>query len=245
MASKSQSSRSARPSRGGKALAVRSSPTARTSTIQRNGSADRTAVATRARGGGAARTASASARGRAVVVVETPSSSKLAANWLQWVTLALSVAGLAVSAYLTYTHFSETKILGCSESGLVNCQKVTTSAQSYVFGIPVAVLGLAFYAFLVPVMSPYAWRLSPFSGRWARAGWSRWVASNLGIIRMASLIVGVAFVLYLLYAELFEIDSICLYCTSVHAITFLLFVLTACAAAAWGLRPKPEADTEN
>ena len=52
---------------------------------------------------------------------------------------------------------------------------------------------------------------------------------------MKALVVGIGFVLYLLYAELFIIGSICLYCTSVHAITFLLFVLTAFAAAAWGL----------
>ena len=49
--------------------------------------------------------------------------------------------------------------------------------------------------------------------------------------------VGIGFVLYLVYAELFTIGSICLYCTSVHVITFLLFVLTAFAAAAWGLKP--------
>jgi uncharacterized membrane protein len=36
---------------------------------------------------------------------------------------------------------------------------------------------------------------------------------------------------------LFTIGSICLYCTSVHVITFVLFVLTAFAAAAWGLKP--------
>ena len=253
MASKSQSSRSSRPSRGGKAPVTRSSPTAQTTTVPRGGGgagrsgAGRTAVVTQSRsGGGAARTRSAPARTRnAAAVAEATGSGRLAATWLQWVTLALAIAGLAVSAYLTYTHFSEAKILGCSESGLINCQKVTTSDQSYVFGIPVAVLGLAFYAFLVPVMSPYAWRLNPFSGRWARAGWSRWVAGNLGIIRIASLFVGVGFVLYLLYAELFIIGSICLYCTSVHVITFLLFVLTASAAAVWGLRPRQEADTED
>jgi hypothetical protein len=31
----------------------------------------------------------------------------------------------------------------------------------------------------------------------------------------------IAFVLYLIYAELFEVGSTCLYCTSVHIITFL------------------------
>ena len=46
---------------------------------------------------------------------------------------------------------------------------------------------------------------------------------------------GIGFVLCLLYAELFIIGAICLYCTSVHVITFLLFGLTVFAAAAWGL----------
>ena len=48
---------------------------------------------------------------------------------------------------------------------------------------------------------------------------------------------GIGFVLCLLYAELFTIGAICLYCTSVHVITFALFVLTMIAAAAWGLKP--------
>ena len=39
--------------------------------------------------------------------------------------------------------------LVCSDKGLMNCEEVTTSPQSMVFGIfPVAVLGLAFYVFM-------------------------------------------------------------------------------------------------
>ena len=34
-----------------------------------------------------------------------------------------------------------------------------------------------------------------------------------------------AFVLYLVYAELIEIGKLCEYCTAVHIITFALFVL--------------------
>ena len=139
---------------------------------------------------------------------------------MQLATLGLALAGLGVSIYLTIAHFTESALLGCSESGLVNCTKVTTSPQSYVFGIPVAVLGLAFYVVAVALMSPWAWR----SAR-----------REIHLLRIASLAVGMGFVLYLLYAELFIIGSICLYCTSVHAITFLLFVLTVFAAAAWGL----------
>ena len=144
------------------------------------------------------------------------------ALWLQLTTFVLALAGLGVSIYLTIAHFTESTLAGCSESGLVNCTKVTTSAQSYVFGIPVAVLGLAFFVFAVAIMSPWAWRAA---------------RREIHLLRMASLVVGIGFVLYLIYAELFIIGSICLYCTSVHAITFVLFVLTAIAAAAWGFRP--------
>jgi len=73
-------------------------------------------------------------------------------------------------------------------------------------------------------MSPWAWR----SAR-----------REIHLIRLASLVVAIGFVLYLLYAELFIIGSICLYCTSVHAITFVLFGLTVFAAAAWGI-PKSQ-----
>ncbi|HEX4257736.1 MAG TPA: vitamin K epoxide reductase family protein [Streptosporangiaceae bacterium] len=145
-------------------------------------------------------------------------------TWLRWTTFVLALAGLGVSIYLTYAHYTESALAGCTETtGVVNCGKVTTSAQSVVFGIPVAVLGLAFYAFLAVIMSPWAWL--------ARR-------REIGLLRLASMIVGIGFVLYLLYAELFDIGSICLYCTSVHVITFVLFVLTGLAVAVWGLSPQ-------
>jgi uncharacterized membrane protein len=144
--------------------------------------------------------------------------------WLRWTTFVLALAGLGVSIYLTYAHYTESALAGCTETtGVVNCSKVTTSAQSMVFGIPVAVLGLAFYVFMAAIMSPWAWM--------ARR-------REIGMLRLASMIVGIGFVLYLLYAELFDIGSICLYCTSVHVITFVLFVLTGLAVAVWGLSPQ-------
>jgi uncharacterized membrane protein len=152
-------------------------------------------------------------------IAEAPASTTVPL-WMQLATFGLALAGLGVSIYLTIAHFTESALIGCSESGLVNCTKVTTSPQSYVFGIPVAVLGLAFYVAAVVLMSPWAWR----SNR-----------REIYLIRLASLVIGIGFVLYLLYAELFIIGSICLYCTSVHAITFVLFGLTVFAAAAWGI----------
>lgn len=153
---------------------------------------------------------------------DLPGAAAGPARWLQLTTFALALAGLGVSVYLTIAHFTETALAGCSEKGLVNCTKVTTSPQSYAFGIPVAVLGLAFYVFVAAIMSPWAWQAA---------------RREIHLLRIASLVVGVGFVLYLLYAELFIIESICLYCTIVHAITFVLFVLAVFAAAAWGLKP--------
>ena len=164
----------------------------------------------------------AAARGPRTIEVRDEPAERGPAPWLQITTFVLALAGLGVSIYLTIAHFTESALAGCSESGLVNCTKVTTSAQSYVFGIPVAVLGLAFFVFAVVIMSPWAWRAS---------------RREIHLARIASLVVGIGFVLYLVYAELFTIGSICLYCTSVHVITFVLFVLTAFAAAAWGLKP--------
>jgi len=170
---------------------------------------------------GAARNGAA-ARAPRTLEVRDEATERGPAPWLQITTLVLALAGLGVSIYLTIAHFTESALAGCSESGLVNCTKVTTSPESYVFGIPVAVLGLAFFVFAVAIMSPWAWQ----SAR-----------REIHLARIASMVVGIGFVLYLIYAELFIIGSICLYCTSVHAITFVLFVLTAFAAAVWGLKP--------
>ncbi len=155
--------------------------------------------------------------------------ASLAPPWLRWATLTLSVGGLGVSLYLTITHYATSVTLTCPATGIVNCAKVTTSPQSMLLGvIPVAVIGLAYYAGLVALTSPGAWRSA--SLRWVRAG---------------ALAAGIAFVLYLVYTELFTLDAICLWCTSVHVITIVLFILIAPTVArppgARSASPEPEA----
>jgi uncharacterized membrane protein len=141
--------------------------------------------------------------------------------WLQLTSLALALAGLGVSIYMTIEHFTGNTTLACSTNSVVNCEAVTTSPESMVFGVfPVAVLGLAFFAFMVPATTPWAWRSK---------------RREIALLRLASVIVGVGFILYLIYVELFQVGFICLECTSVHVITFALFALVALAAAIWGL----------
>ncbi|HVT66444.1 MAG TPA: vitamin K epoxide reductase family protein [Trebonia sp.] len=148
--------------------------------------------------------------------------------WLQLVTFVLALVGLAVSAYETWAHFNGNHLAGCPiGGGTFNCGAVITSPQSMVFNvIPVAILGLAFYVVAVPLFTPWAWRLP----------WRQ-----VHQLRLASVIVGMGFVVYLIYAEL-QIGSVCEYCTGVHVVTFLLFCITVFSAAIWGLNPRPDAD---
>jgi uncharacterized membrane protein len=224
-ASKSSRARAARAA----ARASAAKDAAGGGTAVKNGTAVKDRNRTPARAGtpadqaraGQARTVAAG-RGPRTPLVEDDPGERGPAPWMQLTTFVLALAGLGVSTYLTIAHFTESKLAGCSESGLVNCARVTTSEQSYVFGIPVAVLGLAFFVFVAAIMSPWAWQ--------ARR-------REVHMLRIASMVVGIGMVIYLVYAEFIIIGSICLYCTSVHIITFLLFVLTAFGAAAWGLKP--------
>jgi uncharacterized membrane protein len=147
-------------------------------------------------------------------------------RWMQLSTLALSLGGLGVSFYLTVAHYATAVTLACPDTGVINCEKVTTSPQSVVFGVPVALLGLIFFVFMAAMTTPWAWRAAWPALRWARLG---------------SLIAGVGFVVYLVYTELFTLDAICLECTTVHVITFLLFALVVYTTATSGPAGAPRA----
>jgi uncharacterized membrane protein len=146
-------------------------------------------------------------------------------RWRPIAALVLSFAGFGVSMYLTVEHYTQ-GILTCpAGGGVVNCQKVTTSPQSMLFGVPVALLGLLFFTAMIVLSLPPLWR----------AGLGR-----VAQLRLAMVVGGTGFVIYLLSAELFSINFICLWCTSVHVFTFLLFILVvtsypslAARAGAW------------
>ena len=125
-------------------------------------------------------------------------------------TWTLSLIGLAISAYLTFTHFEGTRYLACSSTGVVDCGAVTTSAQSSFLGVPVALLGLAHYVVMSALNSPWGWR--------AQSYW-------LHVLRLVLAVGAMAFVLWLVAAELLIINHICLWCTGVHVVTFVLLIV--------------------
>lgn len=127
---------------------------------------------------------------------------------LPWLTSGLSVAGIAVATYLTIVHYSTSAVLACPDTGLINCLKVTTSPQSLVLGIPVAAIGLAYFAVSLVLCLPGLWR-------------KRSTVLAAGRLILAS--AGIGFVLYLVGTELLVLGVICLWCTAVHLIQLALF----------------------
>ena len=129
--------------------------------------------------------------------------------WVIWLVRLLALGALGVAIYLTIAHYDTKVALLCPNNSTINCQEVTTSPQSVIFGIPVAVLGLAYYV----VVSILAW--------WPRAKMS----AGFEMFRLLVALGGVGFILYLIYAEIVEIGAICLWCTSVHVLTVLIFLV--------------------
>jgi len=75
----------------------------------------------------------------------TGGTNPVAPRWLVIASFVLTLAGLALSIYLTISHYTDQAALFCQQNSVVNCLKVTTSPESEIFGIPVAVLGLVFF----------------------------------------------------------------------------------------------------
>ena len=134
----------------------------------------------------------------------------MAPRWAAAVTLPLALVGLALSTYLTYVHYSDPRALSCPDTGAINCVKVTTSPESMLFGfLPVALAGALYFLVVTALVLPSAWR--------ARS-------AAVAQLRIAAAVVGIGMVCYLVYVEAVKVHALCLYCTGVHVVTFLLFL---------------------
>jgi uncharacterized membrane protein len=107
----------------------------------------------------------------------------------------LCVAGIAVSLYLTYTKLTASPIL-CKFG---DCEKVQNSEYSSIFGVPVALFGVAFYFALFTTL--YKELKKPAA------------LLTLG---------GFGFSTYLTYLELYVIHAICMWCVISYVIIILI-----------------------
>ena len=116
----------------------------------------------------------------------------------------ISLIGIAVATYLTYTHYAGLNVV-CPVSG--GCETVQKSVYSKLAGIPVAVLGLAGYIAILLSLG-----IRNELGR----------AAGFGIA-----LIGCLFSLYLTYREIFTIKAICEWCVGSAICMTVLMVLSA------------------
>ena len=138
----------------------------------------------------------------------TVTPERLLPGWLAPTALLWGGLGLAVSVYLTYEHYTGSTTLACPANGAIDCARVTSSAWASILGIPVAPLGVVFFAVMLGLCRPALLRRDD---------------RRLDLVRLGFCGVGLLTALYLLWAELFQVHAICLWCTGVHILTFLLF----------------------
>jgi uncharacterized membrane protein len=136
-------------------------------------------------------------------------------RWRPITATIVSILGLGIATYLTYAHYGTATGAPVCAGGenantVINCAAVTTSAESMILGIPVALYGAIYFVFMIVINLPALWR-SP----------SMWVAR----IRLAAAIAGIGTVIYLISMETLVIHHICIWCTGVHILMFALFVL--------------------
>lgn len=93
---------------------------------------------------------------------------------------------------------------------MLDCGKALTHAAAKPLGVPLAVHGLVFFAAMLALCTPAAWRS-------ARS----WV----GRVRLAGAAAGALAVPYLVYLELFVVEAICVWCTVVHVVAVALFAV--------------------
>jgi uncharacterized membrane protein len=137
-------------------------------------------------------------------------------RWAAPATIGPCLVGLGVSIYLAVEHFTASTTLACPETGVVNCQRVTTSAQSTIAGVPWALLGAVFFAALMLLGLPAAWRSRSTSVRYGR---------------LALAVTGVVSVIYLICVELFVVNALCLWCTVAHVAALAAFGVVCFATA--------------
>ncbi|MGE5541158.1 MAG: vitamin K epoxide reductase family protein [Bacillota bacterium] len=122
--------------------------------------------------------------------------------------IALSFLGVADAWYLAETALTHTA-LTCSIAGLDGCNVVAQSPYSHVFGIPLGVYGVVFYALTIIIAA--------LSARLVRT----WLDRILALI----VFVGALASLYFLYVQFVLIQALCVYCLASAVISLALTVV--------------------
>ena len=129
---------------------------------------------------------------------------------------AIGVVGVGISIYLTTIHYTHTAPV-CTVTGIINCANVLKSPYSVIPGttIPITIPGMLWFVVsgalaVVALVSAYRGRPEP---------------ERLPLVHLLWAAVGLLFVFYLVFDEIVRLHNICEWCTAVHVLTFITFML--------------------
>ncbi len=119
----------------------------------------------------------------------------------------LAIAGMALSSASLVSHYRKSPTEYCDLGENFNCDIVNRSPYAEVAGVPVALIGMLGYAFLLA--------MSRVAENWQHASWILLLAAAGGLV----------FALRLTYIEKYVLDTWCILCLGSLAVIFLITVL--------------------
>ncbi len=131
----------------------------------------------------------------------------MTASTMKWAILLCSVLGIADSWYLAQSALTDTPLV-CGIENLDGCNVVAQSVYSHLFGIPLGVYGVVFYALLIVVSAI------------AIAKPRAWVPAALVALGAIGLVASIIFEAI----QIFLIKAICIYCLGSAILSALVFV---------------------
>jgi len=125
----------------------------------------------------------------------------------------VALAGILVSSFSLYHHFSKSKTSFCDIGQSFDCDLVNRSQYSMFHGIPVALLGILGYLFILSLATGYREKAeTPF-------------------ILAGVTLAGLGFAIYLTYIEAFVLHTWCILCLGSLALIVIATALSLWNAA--------------
>ena len=136
-------------------------------------------------------------------ILSKPSSKTI--NKLIYSFIGVGLIGFIDAVFLTVKHYQGT--IGCSV--ISGCQSVLDSSYSTVFGVPVALMGVAYYLSIIIIALLYI------------------DIDKKIILKILSYfpITGFVFSIWLVYLQFFVINAICQYCMLSALTSITIFIL--------------------
>ncbi|MEU6347139.1 vitamin K epoxide reductase family protein [Streptomyces sp. NPDC046977] len=164
--------------------------------------------------------------------LEQPAQDRIGAGRAYtWLLVVCGALGLLASWVITIDKFKLLEdpnfVPGCSLNPIISCGNIMKSEQAHAFGFPNPMIGMVAYPVVIAIGM----------GIFAGARYRSWYWLGL----QAGTLFGVGFVTWLQYQSLYNIGSLCLWCSLAWVVTIALFWYTLVHNVKHRIIPAPAA----